>query len=162
MFPRDPASSNPALDFSRESLLSDEEAHVDSVVLAPLKRKQLKREVQKRIRDQMDSYWKDKIRSLVMQGNFLSLLIEEDTNVTWKSYLWGLPRGIAKFALNSCLETLPTADNLRRWGKRVSDLCKVCNGRGKQTLNHVLSSCETSLNQGRFTWRHDSILRTLF
>ena len=71
----------------------------------------------------MDLYQSDKIRSLVMQGNFLSLLIEEDTNVTGKSYLWGQPRGIAKFALNSWFETLPTADNLKRWGKRVSDLC---------------------------------------
>ena len=33
--------------------------------------------------------------------------------------------------------------------------------RGKQTLNHVLSSCEASLNQGRYTWRHDSVLKTL-
>ena len=70
IFPHDPAGPNPALDFSRESLLSDEEARVDSVVLAPLRRKQLKREVQIRIKDQMDSYWLDKIRSLVIEGEY--------------------------------------------------------------------------------------------
>ena len=43
----------------------------------------------------------------------------------------------------------------------MSDLCLVCNGQGKQTLNHVLSSCAVSLAQGRFTWRHDSVLKTL-
>ena len=134
---------------------------MDAVVSAPLNRKQLKQEVQKRIQDLTDEYWLTKIRSLIMQGNFLSLLIEEDTNVTWKSYIWNLPRGVAKFALNSSLETLPTADNLKRWGKRVSDLCVICNGQGKQTLNHVLSSCTVSLTQGRFTWRHDSVLKTL-
>ena len=135
---------------------------MDAVVLAPLKRKQLTREVQRRIQAQTDEYWSGKIRSLIMQGNFLSLLIEEDSNVSWKSYLWNMPRGVVKFALNSSLETLPTADNLKRWGKRASDLCLICNGQGKQTLNHVLSSCTVSLNQGRFTWRHDSVLKTVF
>ena len=49
--PPNSAGSNPALDFSRESLLSDEEARVDSVVLAPLKRKQLKRRRRFRVTD---------------------------------------------------------------------------------------------------------------
>ena len=135
---------------------------MESVVTAPLRRKQLKGEVQKRIQRQTDEYWADKVRTLVMQGNFLSLLIEEDTNVSWKSYLWNLPRGVVKFALNSSLDTLPSADNLRRWGKRVSDVCPLCRGSSKQTLNHILSSCSSALNQGRFTWRHDSVLKTLF
>jgi hypothetical protein len=88
------------------------------------------------------------------------LLIEEDTNATWKSYLWGLPRGVAKFAINAGLNTLPSADNLKRWGKRTSDICKVCRG-GNQTLHHILSSCKTSLEQGRLTFRHDSCLQTI-
>jgi len=40
---------DPALDFSRESLSSDEDERVETIVTAPLWRKQLKREVQKRI-----------------------------------------------------------------------------------------------------------------
>ena len=96
-----------------------------------------------------------------MQGDFLGLLIEEDTNLTWKSFLWGLPRGVAKFALNAGLNTLPTGDNLRRWGKRATDACKVCRGTGRQTLHHLLSSCSASLEQGRYTFRHDSVLRTI-
>ena len=72
--------------------------------------------------------------------NFLLLLIEEDMNVSWKSYLWNLPRGIIKFAINSSLDTLPLADNLR-WGKGVSDVGPLCRGSNKQTLNHILSSC---------------------
>jgi hypothetical protein len=56
---------------------------------------------------------------------------------------------------------LPTADNLKRWGKCTSDVCKVCKGLEKQTLNHVLSSCSIALEQSRYTWRHDSVLRTI-
>ena len=52
-----------------------------------------------------------------MQGDFTGLLIEEDCNVTWKSFLWGLSRGVAKFAVNAGLNTLPSADNLKRLGE---------------------------------------------
>ena len=97
-----------------------------------------------------------------MQGDFLGLLLEEDSNVCWKSYLWAVPRGVVKFAVNAGLNTLPSADNLRRWGKRTSDICSICNQNSKQTLHHVLSNCSTALDQGRYTWRHDSVLRTLF
>ena len=60
-----------------------------------------------------------------MQGDFVSLLIEEDTCVTWKSLIWSVPRGVAKFAINAGLNTLPLADNLKQWGERTTDLCTV-------------------------------------
>ena len=31
----------------------------------------------------------------------------------------------------------------------------------KQTLNHILSYCSVALEQGRYTWRHNSVLRTI-
>ena len=54
-----------------------------------------------------------------MQGDFTKLLIEEKENVTWKSIIRNVPGGILSFALNSATNTLPTPDNLRRWGKRL-------------------------------------------
>ena len=30
------------------------------------------------------------------------------------------------------------------------------------TVNHVLKSCPTSLLQGRYTWRHDVVLKRLY
>ena len=74
----------------------------------------MRQAVQKKIQEQEDSYWKDKISNLVMQGDFISLLIEEDNNVTWKYYLWGLPRGVAKLAINAGLNT-----NCVMWGNKV-------------------------------------------
>ena len=96
-----------------------------------------------------------------MQGDFLSLLVEEDSCVTWKSFIWCVPRGVAKFALNAGLNTLPSADNLKRWGERTSDVCTVCTLGRKQTLSHILSYCNAALEQGRYTWRHNSVLRTI-
>ena len=61
-----------------------------------------------------------------------------------------------KFVINASIDTLPTKVNLKLWGKRTNDLC-FCGQR--QTLNHILNSCNVSLRQGRFTYRHDNILR---
>ena len=47
-------------------------------------------------------------------------------------------------------------DNLKRWGKRTSDRCSFCGN--IETLAHILSNCSSALNQGRFTWRHNSVL----
>ena len=70
-----------------------------------------------------------------------------------------IPQGILKFAMNAGLNTLPTFDNLKRLGKRVNDRCPFC--RNIQTLLHVLSNCSVSLEQGRYTWRHDSVLNSI-
>ena len=42
------------------------------------------------------------------------------------------------------------------WGKRACDRCPFCGN--TQTLLHVLSNCQVALDQGRFTWRHNSVL----
>ena len=58
------------------------------------------------------------------------------------------------------LQTVPTLDNLRCWGNTTID--KACVLRGRPcTLRHVLNSCSTALTQGRFTWRHDNVLRVI-
>ena len=48
---------------------------------------------------------------------------------------------------------------MKRWGKRVSDRCGFCGN--IQTLAHILSNCTVALEQGRLTWRHDSVLNTI-
>ena len=94
-----------------------------------------------------------------MQGDYLALIIEEGSSITWKSYMWDIPQGVLKFALNAGVNTLPSLDNLKRWGKRVSDRCPFCGN--IETLAHILSNCATALNQGRFTWRHNSVLSSI-
>ena len=61
-----------------------------------------------------------------------------------------------KFLLNSCIDTLPTAANLKRWEKSLSDKCKLCHNR--QTNKHCLNLCKVALDSGRFTWRHNNII----
>ena len=156
-----PSDLNPEMDNSAHDALLNDDTTVRNRQRPVSKKAQLKLEVQRGVQLREDEYWNKAIQGYVMQGDFLRLLKEEATNLTWKSFIWGVPRGVARFAINAGLNTLPTADNLKRWGKRTSDSCQVCAGQGKQTLNHVLSSCRVALEQGRFTFRHDSVLRTI-
>ena len=124
-----------------------------------MSRNVLKRKIQRGIQERVNDFWKGRIGRYVMQGDYLALLIEEGDCVTWKSYIWDIPQGVLKFALNAGVNTLPSMDNLKRWGKRVSDRCPFCGNIG--TLAHVLSNCSTALNQGRYMWRHNSVLSSL-
>ena len=94
-----------------------------------------------------------------MQGDFIKLLAEEKENVTWQSMVYNLPKGILPFALKATTNTLNTPDNLRRWGKKKLANCSLCGNHC--TLLHILNYCSISLNQGRFDWRHDSVLKVL-
>ena len=58
------------------------------------------------------------------------------------------------------MSSLPTNANLARWRKIVSEDCSLCGI--KQTQRHVVSFCSSALNNGRFTWRHNSVLYTIF
>jgi hypothetical protein len=93
-----------------------------------------------------------------MQENLFTLLQAEKESITWKSYMWVFPRGVLKFAVNSSIDMLPTFTSLRRWGKCASVNCRLCGNIVKQTLFHVLVHCKHTLDQGRLTWRHDSVL----
>ena len=94
-----------------------------------------------------------------MQGDYLALIIEEGDSITWKSFMWDIPQGVLKFAINAGINTLPSSDNLKRWGKRVNDRCSFCGN--IETLAHILSNCATALTQGRYTWRHNSVLTSI-
>ena len=63
------------------------------------------------------------VKTLIKQGHFLELTKIEQTDATWKSYIFNLPKGTMKWILNSSINTLPTKANLRQWGKVTNDKC---------------------------------------
>ena len=54
---------------------------------------------------------------------------------------------------------MPTPANKNTWYKTEENRCTLCGGNA--TLNHILSSCKQALAQGRYTWRHNNVLREL-
>ena len=111
------------------------------------------------MQDRVNDFWKEKIGHYIMQGDYQALIMEENSCITWRSFLWDVPQGVLKFALNAGIKNLPTLDNLKRWGKRVNNRCPFCGN--IQTLLHVLSNCSVALDQGRYTWRHNSVLLSI-
>ncbi|GFO06785.1 reverse transcriptase [Plakobranchus ocellatus] len=63
------------------------------------------------------------------------------------------------FLIRSVYDLVPSNANLVRWGKKDDPTCPLCQGR--QTTEHVLSSCKVALSQGRYTWRHNRVLQEL-
>ena len=100
--------------------------------------------------------WNNKVKKLTFQGDFINLLIEEESNITWKSICHNIPKGILSFALKASVNGLNTPDNLKRWGIRKLDKCDICGNYAN--LEHILNWCNTARDQGRTKWRHDSIL----
>lgn len=104
--------------------------------------------------------WSEHIHQLVMQGELLKLIEAEQSDLTWRSCIYNLPHKVLKFAINASIDTLPTFRNLKQWGKRNSDHCPLCSN--KQSLVHVLNACKHMLNDGRYTWRHNSVLKVIY
>ena len=102
--------------------------------------------------------WNNKVKQLTLQGEFTKLLIEEKNSVTWQSIIRKMPRNVMSFAARLSTNSLATPSNLVRWGKRKMGSCPLCSNKNA-TLSHIVNFCPVSLDQGRYTWRHDSVLQ---
>ena len=80
-----------------------------------------------------------------------------DRKLSWKE-LWKWEPARTSFLIRSTYDVLPSVANLVRWGITEDDKCK-CGQYG--SLRHTLSSCSLGLQGGRYTWRHDQVLRVI-
>lgn len=78
-------------------------------------------------------------------------------NKVWALAQCKLPKNIYNFTIRYINNTLPTRKNLVKWGISSSSDCSFC--LLPESILHVVSGCKVYLNQGRYTWRHDSILQ---
>ena len=96
---------------------------------------------------------------LSVQGQWTKWLNYVKFDLSWKTML-GTPQPLISFLLQSTFDTLPSPANLCRWHIPAENICFLCNKKICTTA-HVLSACNVALAQGRFTYRHDSILNDL-
>ena len=91
-----------------------------------------------------------------VQGKFADIIELQKQDPFYRSVMYDLPYGQLSWLMRACVDCLPSYKNLRRWGKVLSDKCALCVM--PETMRHALNSCSKALDQGRFTFRHDSIL----
>jgi hypothetical protein len=119
----------------------------------------IRKEVLGGFREEEDDAWAARVRGYTIQRNLFALLQAESEDITWKLCMCNLSCGVLKFALNASIDTLPTFTNLKRWGKCASVNCHFFGNTVKQTLFHILVHCNYTIDQGRMTWRQDSVLK---
>ena len=72
--------------------------------------------------------------------------------------MWKWEPARTSFLIRSAYDMLPSAANLIRWGVSEDDKCKYGQYRH---LRHTLSNCELRFKGGKYTWRHDQLLRVI-
>ena len=104
-----------------------------------------------------------------LQASWLSWGLNEmmKSDFGWNTLLYDYSDRLLKFVVNSQTNTLPTPDNLRRWGLKRNVACGLC-GKKEVTLSHVLGDCDWVREmknkfprEDRYTWRHNNVLHML-
>ena len=108
----------------------------------------------------------DKEKRIVEKLTTQSLVIEAlwkfsmpASKPIWQKVLNTFPKNIYSFCIRYLNNTLANATNMYKWGRVECPLCPLC--RSPQTLGHVMGGCKEQLNNGRYNWRHDSVLMNL-
>jgi hypothetical protein len=98
--------------------------------------------------------------NLCMNGEITTWDNIISSDITWKDMISDIPGGVLSFRINAISNTLPSPNNLRRWGFKSHGRCPLCNNRCA-TSAHILSNCYIALIQDRYTWRHDNVLKSI-
>ena len=64
---------------------------------------------------------------------------------------------IFNFTIRYLNNSLSTRNNLKKWNFALSLECSFCHL--PETLLHVVAGCKSYLEEGRYTWRHNSALQ---
>ncbi|CDQ81793.1 unnamed protein product [Oncorhynchus mykiss] len=81
----------------------------------------------------------------------------ERRKINW-SELWQMEASNISFIIRAVYDVLPSPKNLHQWYGEDST-CPLCPA--PATLRHIMTGCKTSLSQGRYTWRHNQVLKSL-
>ena len=98
-----------------------------------------------------------KVVQLQVQGQWTRWMNYLQQDFSWAS-LMAMPANLTSFCLASTYDTLPSPTNLKRWRITTETMCTLCS-KDVCTTAHILGACKVSLLQGRYTFRHDTVLR---
>ena len=101
-----------------------------------------------------------KALELRLQCHWISWENYIQNNLSWRDIL-ALPPNLLSFCISSTYNVLPSPSNLsKHWKVENDSSCSLC-GKELCTIPHILGACKFSLDQGRFTFRHDNVLASI-
>ena len=103
-----------------------------------------------------------KLDNLSVQSIILSSLraaLPHPELSSWANHLMTISPTISSFARKALIRCLLTNANLHRWLRTKSPACPQCGQ--PETQTHVLNNCSPSAVQGRYTWRHNAVLKLI-
>ena len=87
---------------------------------------------------------------------FKAVQLQVQQDFSWGSSM-AMPANLISFCLASTYDTLPSPANLKRWRITTETMCTLCS-KDVCTTAHILGACKVSLQQGRYTFRHDTVV----
>ena len=99
---------------------------------------------------------------LVSQGTVLSFIFDHSLPIAsknWTTVQSNMPKSIYSFTIKNLSNSLATRKNLSKWNITQSSDCSFCHM--PETLLHIVAGCKTYLEEGRYTWHHNSALNFL-
>ena len=101
------------------------------------------------------------VYSMAKQGRPLAWDAVMFLDVRWKRLIYNFSDKLLSFYLNSMADTLPSPANLMMCKMAQLGSCHLCKYH-YCTLFYILRHCHHSLvNDGRYNWRHDIVLRKI-
>jgi len=97
---------------------------------------------------------------LVQQGAWTHWKDVRPFDLSWRNLIYGPGPRVISFVLNAQINSVKTPAMLKLWGYTTSSQCPLCS-QPKATLHHIIVNCDVGLRQGRYTWRHDSVLSNI-
>ena len=95
--------------------------------------------------------------SQAQQGRWMRWEGVERRKITWNE-MWSMESNRLSFIIRATYDVLPSPTNLHLWYGE-DPACLQC--AAPANLKHILVGCKTSLTQGRYTWRHNQVLKCL-
>ena len=86
-------------------------------VLDKVSAQNVKAKIKQSLYEDRKAYWRQWIQPLVHQGEYLKLIALEEEDLTWRSIMYNLPKNVLSFITRASINALPSADNLKTWGK---------------------------------------------
>jgi len=81
-------------------------------------------------------------------------------DISWNRLIYRMSERDIKFLLQGTLQIAPSPSYLKTIGKLASALCPLCTTHCA-SFRHIESYCSKALEQSRYTWRHDEVLRIM-